>query len=52
MIEPTEQPREIYLTNPLDTPPDECETEVIWPFDVPPDWVPVSQRVDRPLPRS
>jgi effector-binding domain-containing protein len=51
-IEPAAEPREIYLTNPQDVSPDEYETEVLWPVDVPPDWQPASPRVDRPLPRS
>jgi effector-binding domain-containing protein len=51
-IEPAGEPREVYLTNPQDNAPDDCETEVLWPVDVPPDWVPVSPRVARPLPRS
>lgn len=51
-IEPSGDPREVYLTNPLDSPPEDHETEVFWPVDVPPDWVLSSPRVDRPLPRS
>jgi effector-binding domain-containing protein len=51
-IEPAGMPREVYLTNPQGCPPEEYETEVVWPVDVPPDWVLASPRVDRPLPRS
>jgi effector-binding domain-containing protein len=51
-IEPIGEPREVYLTNPEEASPDDYETEVLWPVDVPADWVPVAPRVDRPLPRS
>ncbi len=39
-IEPIAEPREVYITNPLETSPDACETEVLWPVDVPAGWVP------------
>ena len=51
-IEPIAEPREVYLTNPQEIPPEDYETEVLWPVDVPPDWVPSSPKVERPLPRS
>jgi effector-binding domain-containing protein len=51
-IEPSSEPREVYVTNPLVTPTDELITEVLWPIDVPPDWVLSAPTVERPLPRA
>jgi effector-binding domain-containing protein len=51
-IEPADEPREIYVNNPRELEPNEYETEVIWPVDVPPDWVPSSPKIERPLPRT
>jgi effector-binding domain-containing protein len=47
-IEPAGSPREVYRTNPVETSPDECETEVLWPVDVPASWrlpAPASRRL-------
>lgn len=51
-IEPSGKPREIYLANPLLTPPEELVTEVLWPIDVPSDWELADPIVARPLPRA
>ncbi len=37
-LEPAGEPREVYLTNPLETPPEEWETELLWPISVAADW--------------
>jgi AraC family transcriptional regulator len=39
-IAPAAEPREVYLTNPREIPPDDSQTELIWPVAVPSDWVP------------
>lgn len=48
-LQPAAEPREVYLTNPQEIPPDDSQTELLWPVDVPPDWVPVSPS-ERALP--
>lgn len=51
-IEPSAEPREVYVTNPVVTPPEKLVTEVMWPIDVPSDWEPTEPIVERPLPRA
>jgi effector-binding domain-containing protein len=51
-IEPIAEPREVYLTNPLETAPDRCETEVLWPVDSSADWQPPSPKARRPRARA
>ncbi len=50
-IEPAAEPREVYLTNPQEIPPDDSQTELIWPVAVPPGWMP-SPLSDGPSPPS
>jgi effector-binding domain-containing protein len=51
-LRPTGEPREVYLTNPLETPPENCETELLWPISAPDDWELPEQRSARSFARG